>query len=268
MRSTVFFFLLTSTASGQQIPLERFDVFQPVEDRPNIEIVPVMVWESDRYLGILESSGEDAVREELESVFRNELIPSMTDMMLSTRQAMHTLGVFPDQYNLVFADHTHALICSEADLYAEQQCFHGDLGEITNLPDFVKDLYDGESPPIGTVQLHVVHLLGNIAWKGVLGVAWSWAWKQAKSDWHWTNRSCRAWALHSVPVVAHELGHCFGLDHNEQNLDGGLDLMLSRYAHYNWVKDSNKEIVQQHFRHPTPDNAVLTLMNPNVELAY
>ena len=258
--------LLASTASAQ-IPLERLEVFQHADERADIEIVPVFVFDGELYAEIFDSTGVEGIERELENVLETQITPAMSEMMVSVRQAMHTLGVYPSQYNLIFSDHLHFMVCTQASLYESQDCWHGDLGEITDLPNFVSDLYDREAPPVGTVQFHVVVLLGDIAWKGTLGLAWHYWWTPSRTDWHWTNRACRAWALHSVPVIAHELGHCFGLDHNEENSDTGLDLMLSYYTHFNWVKDSNKEIVQQHFRYPTPETATLGVQ-PTVELVY
>ena len=48
------------------------------------------------------------------------------------------------------------------------------------------------------------------------------------------------------------MGHCFGLQHNENDTNPGLDLMVSYYTHYHWVKESNKEIVRNHFRYDVP----------------
>lgn len=100
----------------------------------------------------------------------------------------------------------------------------------------------------------------------MLGLAWRWS--RIGETRHWTRSACRAWALHSEPVIAHELGHCFGLVHNEDDTDYGLDLMKSEYAHYHWVKDSNKNVVRDHFKYPIPLGASLTDQPLEVELHY
>lgn len=88
----------------------------------------------------------------------------------------------------------------------------------------------------------------------LMGVASRWFWGDDPSNLdHWKTSACRAWALLSVPVIAHELGHCFGLAHNEDDGDGALDLMKSHYTHFDWVKLSNKQIVWNHFEGTVPD---------------
>ena len=65
-------------------------------------------------------------------------------------------------------------------------------------------------------------------------------WTLDRSEHHWTNSSCRAWTIPKLTTVAHELGQCFGLDHNEDSGDMKLDLMHStESAYFDWLKDSN-----------------------------
>jgi len=85
----------------------------------------------------------------------------------------------------------------------------------------------------------------EIGWSGTLGLA-SWARWNIDNP-HRGNSSCRAWALHSVPIIAHELGHCFGLKHNEDDHGTELDLMQAHYSHVDWVKRDNKDIVADYF---------------------
>ena len=235
--------LLVSFVSLAQVPLERLDVDQTREDRLKIEIVPIVV---------VDASIVDVPAEEIEARLEVTLVPQVATVFSEVHEALNLLGLGYHQYTLYYGDHVHIMVCEEATVHAEQTCIHGDLGTIADIDTFVIDLYDNEAPPRGTVQLNVLLLEKGVAWRGVLGVAKSWYWGSLSVDRHWTNRACRAWALHSAWVIAHELGHCFGLKHNEDDTDNGLDLMISHYAHFDWVKDSNKAIVQTHFRHPPP----------------
>ena len=233
-----------------QTPMDRFDVSIPASDRLEIEIVPILVLEENSdLLSALSSLDLQVAR-----------------MFSTVHEAMQLLGLGFSNYTLIYGDHVHFLLCDEATLYFEQTCSHGDLGTISDLSRFVVDLHDDEPPPIGTVQLNILILADRLAWSGILGVAWRWWWNEGRQH-HWTTSACRAWGLHSVSVVAHELGHCFWLQHNEDDPDFGLDLMTSHYSHYGWVKESNKEIVQDHFEYPPPLDAAGT-GRPQVELHY
>ena len=235
------------------VPLERFEVEISKEERIEIEVVPVLV---------LHSSIADATADEVENRIANTLLPQLHKMFGTVHEAMSTLGLGYFQYTLHYGDHIHILVCDEATLYSDQTCVHGDLGTITDLPSFIVDLHDNEPPPKGTVQLNILTLDDKLSWRGVLGVSKWWYWGGNRYLRHWTNRACRAWALQSIQVIAHELGHCFGLIHNEQDTDSGFDLMVSHYAHFDWVKESNKEIVLNHFRYPPPVSATSTATEP------
>lgn len=114
------------------------------------------------------------------------------------------LGLSPEEYTLEFGYQYHFMTCDEATLLWEQSCYHAELGDIEDLPYFVYNLHGGEVPWMGTVQLYVLLLQDRMAWRGVLGLAWRWTWPTFAEP-HWNNTACRAWALHSVPVIAHEL---------------------------------------------------------------
>lgn len=231
------------TVGTGQVPLERFEVDISRYERLDIEVIPIIVFDSS----IVNEPEQEAIDEAVHS-----LTPQFHEMFSAVHEAMHTLGLNYFQYSLYYGNHFHILVCEEATLYAEQTCAHGDLGIITDLPNFINDLHDGEPPPKGTIQLNVVILENKLSWRGILGAALWWYWGGDSSLHHWTNRACRAWALLSMQVIAHELGHCFGLIHNEQDTDSGYDLMVSHYAHFDWVKESNKEIVQDFFSYPPP----------------
>jgi len=239
----------------------QFETPWSLEERLNIELVPVLVIDEQTAIELI-SEGEDAI-----TSFGLKFVPLFSRMFSATQEAMHLLGVFPHEYTLVHGEEVHFLFCDEATVITEQTCGHMELDYIDDLPNFVYNLHNGEARPIGTFQLYVLLLQDRMAWRGVLGLAWRWWWRVAAEP-HWNNTACRAWALHSIPVIAHELGHCFGLDHNEDDTDTGLDLMTSHYSHYRWVKESNKEIVRDRFRYPPPLQSVPTGQAPIVELHY
>ena len=88
-----------------------------------------------------------------------------------------------------------------------------------------------------------------------------------RSEHHWKNSSCRAWSILKLTIVAHELGHCFGLDHNEDTDDINFDLMHStEFAYFDWLEDSNREIVQHHFRELSAEGS--TTLVPMVEFHH
>ena len=80
-------------------------------------------------------------------------------------------------------------------------------------------------------------------------------------DWteqHWSTSACAAWAVNKVVNIAHEMGHCFGLIHNQDDTrDRDFDLMRDDGAQGNreYLKDNNKAIVRHHFRALSPDTS-------------
>ena len=254
MRTAIFLCLLLPMIGWAQYPFQ-----SAADQRLEIEIVPVVVVERDTILAI---ETDPEVQERLGL----DLSPQLTQMFVSTRNALYALGVEPHEYNLHLGDYLQFLVCEEATVLSEQSCYHVELGAISDLPNFLRDLYDGQAPPRGTVQLNILLLESEVAWKGTLGVAWWWWWGDRYRH-HWSNTACRAWALHSVSVIAHELGHCFRLAHNEDDSQYGLDLMFSLYTHFNWVKERNRSIVEYHFRLPIP-LLISTNDRPQVELHY
>ena len=241
-----------------QVPAFRGEVPISIEERLKIEVVPVLVVDES----ILKETSQEGLLDRLDQT----LGPQLHETFATIHEAMTVLGLGYFHYTLHAGEHLHLLICSEATLYAEQVCEHGDLGIVTDWRNFAVDLHDDRAPPRGTVQLYVLTLENRLSWNGTLGVAARWYWGDRNAN-HWTDRACRAWALQSMQVIAHELGHCFGLSHNEDDPDTGLDLMVSHYAHFDWVKEPNKDIVQEHFEHPPPLPAAIGAQ-PMMELLY
>ena len=65
--------------------------------------------------------------------------------------------------------------------------------------------------------------------------------------------------------IALELEDCLLLFHNEDDTNWGLDLMHSTAVSYDWLKDSNLEIVRHQFRVPGPE-AKMNRATPRAEL--
>ena len=227
-----------------------------MSERLVIEMIPVMVLTPDTLTSLFDVNGN--VSDDEAKRFYDDVAPKFTEMFVSTRRALYTLGVDPTEYDLRLGEIMQFLICDEATVLSEQTCLHFELGPILDLGNFVYDLYDQKLPPMGIVHLHILLLESEVAWSGKLGVAWR-AWRRGEEAiHHWSNTRCLAWALRSVSVIAHELGHCFRLKHNEDDTDYGLDLMKTTYTHFDWVKPSNLAIVRHHFRTPIPLSAVPT----------
>ena len=113
--------------------------------------------------------------------------------------------------------------------------------------------------PQRTILLMVIMKPDNFLWGGGhLGVASSAFWGGYQADTaHWSTASCGTWSHLLVNSIAHELGHCFGLDHNgagDSNFDGvdnSFDVMQATrylYADADWLKPSNQQKVRRHFR--------------------
>ena len=257
MRLALVFALLAVVAApapAQLIPLDHLDDapagYLGRGTRLEIDIVTLTVIPESVVLG-----DPDDFWEYLDS----QVWSQNTDVFTAVHDAMDTLGVHPWNYNLKWSSHGGTdIVCSEADLLSEQRCeaYRGRTS-IGNVMDYLNELNDGEMPLAGHIQLYVVLLGDSVAWRGKLGTA-RWQWWGDREDHHWSTTSCRAWSLHSVPILAHELGHCFHLRHNEDDLDFsfGLDLMVSYYTHYSWVKEYNRKKVDHHFRVMLPEQSV------------
>ena len=179
----------------------------------------------------------------------------------------HVISEWPSEITYLVT-----LVCDKATLHHEQRCWSWTLNEtIADWENFIYDAYGQEPAPAGTVRLHVLNLPDGFPWKGLRGAAW-WAYWGSASDRRWNTSSCVAWAIYDPTIIAHELGHCFGLDHNEEDIgDFDLDLMYkgaNAGTFGTWLKNSNIDKVRQFFGVPVllPDEALDS--RPTVELHY
>ena len=182
------------------------------------------------------------------------------------------LGVNSDEYDLVLSeDQYDVLTCTQVEAdETETQCTHADAGTLTW--DQMNALYrtlgyvttEQSWRPQGTILLLVIMKPDNFPWRGGnTGSAFStwWGGYDPQTS-HWTTASCATFAHLIVTTVAHEIGHCFGLDHNgagDQHFDGvdiSLDLMEATSSlrfDADWLKPSNQQRVRRHFRDLSDD---------------
>lgn len=168
--------------------------------------------------------------------------------------------------------HMLTLVCQKATLHHEQSCWSWTRNEpITDWRNFIYDAYDREPASAGMVRLHVLDLPEDFPWGGLVGTAWRARWGPATNQ-RWNTSSCVAWAVNDPTVIAHELGHCFGLVHNEDDLgDSDLDLMYKSAnsgTFGTWLKESNINKVRQFFGVPVLLPVEALEARPTVEMHY
>jgi hypothetical protein len=172
-------------------------------------------------------------------------------------------------YDIVLSDALiEILYCTHAyaDTYSECRHWNDTIGALSN--DDLENLHRalGHETPRGapsarkpgTILFLVLVKSPRLPWDLRLAgkttfVYWA---DYDPLQWHWTNTACTGWALQDVPTVAHELGHCFGLDHNgaaDINFDGHDNTIDLMYAYSSRstptdLKPSNAQRIKQHFR--------------------
>ena len=188
----------------------------------------------------------------------------LSAVLSRTHEAMALLGVPADAYNVVLSDHAEYLDCSPATVLVEQLCHHATLGPIADWTAFAKTLYPVPRPR--EYRLLVLMLPERWAWMGVAGYTWWWRWTNDPNALHWTNVACRAWSIDDLVHIAHEIGHCLMLVHNQEDTDRDIDVMLAVPGRVDWIKPSNAERVLHQLReNPEPAN---TLVRPVEAFAF
>ena len=214
--------------------------------RLEIELVPVVVFNESTLL-LLNQEEQAAL---VAQMLTTNLVGKIPEALAKIHRATAILGIRPHAYNLSLSDRIESLLCSPPNFLTELSCLHSKLGRLNDVKTFVRDLYP-DVEENGKVQIHVMFLPEKFYWpNSTVGIAGTYLLVDENLR-HWTNSSCRAWAINELPVIAHELGHCMGLKHNQDDYDstGEIDLMLSGSSGYvDWLKDSNLTIIQHHFR--------------------
>ena len=183
-------------------------------------------------------------------------------------EALALLGVRPTEYDLSASEQTETLECDKAAVHLQQQCFHERAGTVSIgaldaeggiAPDFdgmsqlVGEIHEG-GPGAGRINLYVLIMPEDWAWLGYPGIAQQWLYGD-EGQRHWSNTGCKTITVMALPVLAHELGHCFGLMHNDKDDDYEIDLMLSSAGYKTWLKPSNIAKIRHHFREDVPPEA-------------
>ena len=182
-----------------------------------------------------------------------ETAPALTELnraLSSIHEAMSILGVRPNEYNLVLSENIEYMECTEATVLAPQSCTHQRVGTVdtsaSSWTAFIRAVY--AEPDRGEHQLLVLIRPENWAWTSISGLALVWKTELVPAQHNWRSTSCRAWSINEVNYLAHELGHCFRLVHNEDDTNREIDLMLASPAYIDWLKPSNQSTVRHHFR--------------------
>ena len=199
------------------------------------------------------------------------------------REALGLLGVEPHEYDLIVSEATpQRLVCDMPDAFGgTMSCTHPTLGDFdrSRLHEMMIE-FEGRRASWGhkgTVLIGILLLPEEFEWAQTLyGVNKWWSWNGfAADDLHWTTTSCSIWTAPWLRVVAHEIGHCFGLwhanapaaDRNYDGMDNSIDLMgtWSAGTHFGIrrLRPSNAARVRHHFRVLADDDVdVLPPMSP------
>ena len=216
-------------------------------ERLLIELLPVPIWAG---LSEVWTSGIDSGRAE------------STAAMLAVHEAMLLLKVNRDEFDVVWHPDSHLLWCTYGTTQFISTCSSFQSGsEVVLSADEMRTLPQTlgyNTRPQGKILLAILLKTPGFPWDGgLLGRASVSTWTGwDPQDMHWSTMSCLAWSHVDVLTIAHELGHCFGLVHNDSvyaNLDGAddtIDLMAANVSRYrsDRLKPSNQERIWQNFR--------------------
>ena len=237
------------------------------EDRLRIEVLPVYITPTGTFgsIGAARPDNFDSTRQST-NIFHEAAA------LRAVREAMTILRVDASDYDIVLSTagplsaSFDYLECTYGQPDIPTQCTHPIKGAFT--AEQMLTLYrsmEYESPQgeptkrqPGTIFVMVLVMNERFPWDGgVLGRSNSITWTNFDpQDMHWSTMACSVWSHLHVSTLAHELGHCFGLDHNgagDANFDGTdntVDLMAASWAafHTPRLKPSNQARVERHFR--------------------
>ena len=214
-------------------------------------------------------------------------ILSTHEVMATVHRAMGLLGVLPSEFELVLHEREYeALACSVAEPGSgDVLCRPGrDMmgfatGSDVNASSRIHEALGYENETAGTVLLLPLVKPNEFPWPGTTVTGGSaevraYTVPMVTLDYRWQNTACTAWAHATLAILAHELGHCFGLDHNgpgDTNFDGvdnSYDLMMAAlnflYSPLR-LKPSNRARVRVHFgdseSEPVTTGAVHVIMS-------
>ena len=245
---------------------------EPAPDRLRIELLPVYVVPNGGPPTLETNMAGDSLSSPKLDMAGDTTWPPLRESFVLTHEAMGVLGVGADEYDLVLAKDEHLTMQCTAGVppttpsVCDPEWPNNPQanGIFLHLPHFPPAEFDSRNRPAGTVLLMVLVLPDRFAlWAhhGSGGRA-SYPYNVLSDRDHWTQSQCVVWAFPDLRLVAHEVGHCFGLDHNrygDRNFDGvdsSLDVMQAGSGTYytvDWLRPSNQARVRHFFRDLTDD---------------
>ncbi len=239
-------------SDNAEVPIE-------ADDRLRIEIVPIIVQRSHRQRG--------------EWVFEQPPVLDATDQFIEdTHRALEVLDVRQDEYELALWQNQEGQInyfviaCRTFRKWIRAlatpdaiNCIWGEEQFSTERESFAAYTWNAygafventQPPKLGTIYLFALlpeEVVGN-NWYGTHGNARHLTIVDGEivpvaARAHYSNDFCVAFALNTPVIIAHELGHCFGLDHTTG--ERWRDLMLDKAKKNFWLHDSSKTIVRSY----------------------
>ena len=228
------------------------------QDRLHIEVVPVPT------LGAKMVQGEAiAVTADYDAAFE--------ELYAGIDEALAVLGLQQDEYEVrVWTDEALlAELTIACDIFARWKSAIGVVIAGRTLPDAI-GCHSNHGPfttesesfsaatekmvetfkaytalQLGKVYLFAILAPDELRWPGTAGNAIAYKAVSPKSQYPYLNQYCVAFATNRPIVIAHELGHCFGLSHNTGR--ERHDLMYHAANRAFRLNESNKETVRRFF---------------------